>query len=157
VTHRYDTYRVPEVRDEAAADIQIISDHDGTPRTANEVLVVGGDDWAIDDAAGQLTAAGRTVHRCCDSSEHPFPCNALVPGRGCPLEQHPVDAVLIVRSRPAAEPTISAMGAICGLRDGLPVVIGGISDASPFSPWATRVPPTGDIVATCDEAVRSHG
>jgi hypothetical protein len=25
---------------------------------------------------------------------------------------------------------------------------------SSFGPWAEKVPPTGDIVATCDEAVR---
>ncbi|MBV9661494.1 MAG: hypothetical protein JO337_10080 [Acidimicrobiales bacterium] len=148
---------MPEVKDEVPAAIEIIPGQPRIRHTAEQVLVVGADDWAIDDASSQLTAAGRTVHRCCDSSEHPFPCNALIPDRGCPLDEHSVDAVLMVRSRPSSEPTISAMGAICGLRDGVPLVVGGISDASPFAPWATRVPPSGDIVATCDEAVRSHG
>ena len=120
---------------------------------AEEVLVVGSDDWAIGDAAGQLREAGRTVHRCSDSAEAPFPCNALIPGRGCPLDQHNVDVVLNIRSRPESQPSISEMGAICGLRDGLPLVVGGLSDMSSFAPWADRVPPTGDIVATCDEAV----
>lgn len=137
-------------------DIEIIPAGRPARNRAEQVLVVGGDDWALDDASSQLTEAGRTVHRCCDSSDHPFPCNALIPGRGCPLNQHPVDAVLAVWSRPVAEPTMSAMGAICGLRDGLPLVVGGISDASPLSQWATRVPPVGDIVATCDQAVQAH-
>ena len=121
---------------------------------AAQVLVVGSDDWAIGDAASQLRGAGRTVHRCSDSAEAPFPCNALVPGRGCPLDLHEVDVVLNIRSRPESQPALGEMGAICGLRDGLPLVVGGLSDMSSFSPWAEKVPPTGDIVATCDEAVR---
>ena len=121
---------------------------------AAEVLVVGNDDWAIGDAASQLREAGRTVHRCSDSAEAPFPCNALIPGRGCPLDLHSVDVVLNIRSRPESQPSLSEMGAICGLRDGLPLVVGGLSDMSSFAPWADKVPPTGDIIATCDEAVR---
>jgi hypothetical protein len=115
--------------------------------------VVGGDDWALDDAASQLAAAGRSVHRCCDSAEAPFPCNALMPGRGCPLDNHDVDVVLLVRSRPTPEPTMAEMGAVCALRDGLPLIVGGLSGATVFSQWATPIPPAGDLVATCDEAV----
>ncbi len=69
---------------------------------AAEVLVVGADDWAINDAMSQLRAAGRTVHRCSESAEAPFPCNALIPGRGCPLDRHHVDVVLNIRTRPEA-------------------------------------------------------
>ena len=136
-------------------NLTVITDDPPTkPTIAAEVLVVGSDDWAIGDAASQLREAGRTVHRCCDSAEAPFPCNALIPGRGCPLDLHHVDVVLNIRSRPESQPALGEMGAICGLRDGLPLVVGGLSDMSSFSPWAERVPPTGDIVATCDEAVR---
>lgn len=156
MTGRDDTCPMPEVQD-AQAGIEIIPADHYKRRTAEEVLVVGGDDWAIDDASSQLTAAGRTVYRCSDSSETPFPCNALVPGRGCPLDHHPVDAVLIVRSRPIAEPTIAEMGAICALRDGLPVVVGGISEASAFTPWAARVPTSGDILTTLDQTVGRRG
>jgi hypothetical protein len=124
------------------------------PGIAQDVLVVGSDDWAIGDAASQLREAGRTVHRCSDSAEAPFPCDALIPGRGCPLDLHNVDVVLNIRSRPEHQPALGEMGAICGLRDGLPLVVGGLSDMSSFGPWAEKVPPTGDIVATCDEAVR---
>ncbi|HEX4863716.1 MAG TPA: hypothetical protein VFV02_06565 [Acidimicrobiales bacterium] len=131
----------------------ITDDPPKKPALAAEVLVVGSDDWAIGDAASQLREAGRTVHRCSDSAEAPFPCNALVPGRGCPLDLHEVDVVLNIRSRPESQPALGEMGAICGLRDGLPLVVGGLSDMSSFSPWADKVPPTGDIVATCDEAV----
>ena len=136
-------------------NLTVITDDPPTkPDIAAQVLVVGSDDWAIGDAASQLRGAGRTVHRCSDSAEAPFPCNALVPGRGCPLDLHEVDVVLNIRSRPESQPALGEMGAICGLRDGLPLVVGGLSDMSSFSPWAEKVPPTGDIVATCDEAVR---
>ena len=123
---------------------------------AANVLVVGADDWAMRDATSQLHSAGRSVHRCCDNAEAPFPCNAMIPGRGCPLDQHEVDVVLDIRTRPTVEPALWEMGAICGLRDGIPLVVAGVSESSPFAPWAERVPQSGDIVSTCDEAVRKR-
>jgi hypothetical protein len=123
---------------------------------AKEILVVGVADWAIAEAAAQLVAAGRTVHLCSDSAETPFPCNALVPGRGCPLDRHNVDVVLDVHSSPRSKLQLSEMGVICGLRARLPLVIGGISDDSVISPWAEHVPPGEDIVSTCDMAVNKH-
>jgi hypothetical protein len=129
---------------------------DGRPNRAiaAEVLVVGADDWAVNDATSQLRAAGRTVHRCSESSEAPFPCNALIPGRGCPLDRHEVDVVLNIRTRPEAQPTLAEMGAICGLRDGIPLVVAGMSEISGFSAWAERVPSAGDIVSTCDRVIQ---
>jgi len=125
-----------------------------TATGAAEVLVVGSDDWGIRDAVRQLTAAGRAVHRCSDSADAPFPCNALIEGRGCPLNTGQVDVVLDIRTRADSEPSMSEMGAICGLRDGLPLVIAGRSETSGLAPWAELVPVTGDIVSTCDDAVR---
>ena len=130
-------------------------EHEDRPRStqAAEVLVVGSDDWSIRDAIRQLTAAGRSVHRCSDSADAPFPCNALIEGRGCPLNTGRVDVVLDIRTRADSEPSISEMGAICGLRDGLPLVIAGRSETSGLAPWANLVPVTGDIVSTCDDAL----
>jgi hypothetical protein len=123
---------------------------------AEEVLVVGVSDWAVAEAAVQLAAAGRKVHRCSDSTDAPFPCNALVPGRGCPLDRNHIDVVLDVHSGPRSKLQLSEMGVICGLRDRLPLVVGGISDASTLGPWAEQVPPGGDIVSTCDAALRKR-
>ena len=124
----------------------------GTAR-ADEVLVVGVAEWAVREAAAQLTAAGRKVHRCSESTEVPFPCNALMAGRGCPLDKHPVDVVLDVHSGSRPKLQLSEMGVICGLRDRLPLVVGGLSDMSILAPWAEQVPAAGDIVSTCDTAV----
>ena len=132
------------------------TDQRETSTTAAEVLVVGSEEWAIADATVQLRRAGRTVHRCSDNVSLPFPCNAMIPGRGCPLDNHPVDVVLDIRSRADSQPALSEMGAVCGLRDGIPLVIGGLSDMSTFAPFGDKVPPTGDVVASCDEAVRRH-
>jgi hypothetical protein len=139
-------------------DVARLGDEDRPKRTlAAEVLVVGPDDWAINDATSQLLAAGRTVHRCSESAESPFPCNALIPGRGCPLDCHQVDVVLNIRTRPEAQPTIAEMGAVCGLRDGIPLVVAGMSEMSGFSAWAELVPLAGDIVTTCDRVVEEAG
>ena len=121
---------------------------------AREVLVVGVDDWAIADAAAHLSAAGRKVHRCSESAEAPFPCNALVPGRGCPLDRRAIDVVLDVHSSARPGLRLSEMGAVCGLRSGLPLVVAGISDGSVLAPWAHEIPVGGEIVPNCDEAVR---
>jgi hypothetical protein len=134
--------------------VTAIPDIELVPKTsASEMLVVGGDDWALTEVSEEIVAKGRGAHRCHDSAENPFPCNAMVEGRGCPLDLHDVDVVVVVRSRPETNPTFSEMGAVCGLRDGLPVVLAGMSTGSPFAPWAVKVPPDGDVVATCDQAV----
>jgi hypothetical protein len=138
-------------------EVAPIEDEDRSTSTiAAQILVVGADDWAVNDACSQLLAASRTVHRCSESTETPFPCNALIPGRGCPLDGHNVDVVLDIRTRPESAPALSEMGAICGLRDGIPLVVAGMPEISGFAPWATRVPPDGDIVTTCDRAVAEH-
>lgn len=128
----------------------------GAAPRAEQVLVVGVSDWAVAEATVQLVAAGRKVHRCSDTTDAPFPCNALVPGRGCPLDRNHIDVVLDVHSGPRSKPQLSEMGVICGLRDRLPLVVGGISDASTLGPWAEQVGPGGDIASTCDAALRKR-
>jgi hypothetical protein len=130
------------------------ADPDGIAR---EVLVVGPDDWAVRRASRELEDAGRVAHHCYDSADTPFPCNALVPGRGCPLDVRHVDVVVTVRARPRREPGLSEMGAICGLRQGIPLVVAGLGDASGFARWAVQVPIDGDVVTTCDQLIRATG
>jgi len=142
----------------AHPDLSDLDQAPPAPRAADRgVLVVGVDEWAIRDAVDQLRAAGLATHRCTGSGEAAFPCNAMVPGRGCPLDQHDVGVVLDVRHRPSAEPTWSEMGAVCGLRAGIPLVTAGVPGMDGgFGPWARRVPPFGDIVTSCDDALQAR-
>lgn len=117
------------------------------------VLVVGTDDWAIDQASSVLEAAGHRSARCHESGEPTFPCNAFLPGRTCPLRLR-LDAVLSVRSRPVPSPAPGEMGVVCALRDGEPLVVAGMSDHNPFATCTTTaVDRHGDIPSACERAV----
>lgn len=117
-------------------------------------LVVGTDDWAVDQSCDILGARGHKALRCHDSGEPCFPCNALLPGRGCPLDQG-AQVVLAVRARPLPSPAEGEMGVICALHAGLPLVTSGMATNNPFEPWATtEVAPDGDVVEASERAAR---
>ncbi len=116
-------------------------------------MVVGTDQWAIEQAGAQLRAAGRTVLRCHEPGEASFPCNALIAGRRCPLDVG-VDVVLDVRARPVNPPSASEFGAVCALHAGVPLVVAGVPGDSGFGPWAAQTVENGvELTAACDEAV----
>jgi hypothetical protein len=101
------------------------------------VLVVGTDDWAVEQVASTLGDAGCQTLTCHPPGQPTFPCNALVEGRVCPLDAG-FDVVVTVRARPVDQPTPGEMGVICGLRAGAPLVIAGMGGRNPFGPWASR-------------------
>ena len=113
------------------------------------VLVVGTDDWAAHQSATVLESAGHRVLTCHEPGEPAFPCNALIPGRRCPLDVG-FDVVLTARARPASTPTAGEMGVTCALHDGVPLVVAGISAENPFEEWtAITVGSDGDVAAAC--------
>ena len=117
------------------------------------VLVVGTDDWAIEQSATELEAGGCTVLRCHEPGEPAFPCNALVDGRTCPLDVG-FDAVVTVRARPLAEPHPAETGVICALHRGAPLVVAGVGSERPFGPWAAlTVEQGGDVLTACDKVM----
>jgi hypothetical protein len=117
-----------------------------------DVLVVGTDDWAIEQTAASLVNAGHAVHRCHQLGEAPFPCNALRPGGSCPLDSG-VDVVVTSRARPIAIPAPAEVGVTCALHVGVPLVVNGIWRDGPFAEWAsTVVSQDGDLAAACSEA-----
>lgn len=119
---------------------------------ARRVLVVGTDQWAIEQAAAQLRAAGRRVLGCHDPGEPSFPCNALVPGRACPVDEG-IDLAVDVRARPVNPPTLDEFGAVCALHAQVPLMVAGVPGDSGFGPWATSAVANGvDLIAACDEA-----
>lgn len=114
-------------------------------------LIVGTDDWAIEQSAATLRASGHEVLTCHEPGEAAFPCNALIPGRRCPLDLG-FDVVVTARARPAATPAMSEFGAICALHVGAPLVVTGIAERHPFDQWAARVvTERGDVVGVCEE------
>lgn len=123
-----------------------------TPGRAEAVLVVGTDQWAIEQAGAQLRTAGRRVLRCHEPGEPFFPCNALLPGRRCPLDAG-IDVVLDIRARPVNPPALPEFGAVCALHAGIPLVVAGVPGDSGFGPWASSAVESGvDFAAACDRA-----
>jgi len=117
------------------------------------VLVVGTDDWAIEQSATELEAGGFGVLRCHEPGEPAFPCNALIEGRACPLDVG-FDVVVTVRARPLSEPCQAELGVICALHLGIPLVVAGVGSERPFGAWATlAVEQGGDVVTACEKVV----
>ena len=119
------------------------------------VLVVGTDDWAIEQSAAALQAAGHEPLRCHEPGTPAFPCNALLPGRRCPLDIG-VDAVVTSRARPVSAPTLTETGVTCALHAQVPLVVTGISDRGPFRELAARVVTSHGSVAAAVEDVSQH-
>jgi hypothetical protein len=128
--------------------------HAERPRLS--ILVVGTTDWAIEQGADALEAAGNTVLRCHEPGAPAFPCNALIEGRICPLDAG-FEVAVTLRGRPAPSPTQAEFGAVCALRSGLPLVVAGLSRSNPFAPWASRtVARDGDLGEACQLAARER-
>lgn len=125
------------------------------PGPAKSVLVVGTDQWAVEQAASQLRAAGRAVMRCHDPGEAAFPCNALIAGRRCPLDVG-VDVVLDVRARPVSPPPLDEFGAVCALHAGVPLVVAGVACDGGFGPWAVETARGNELVSACDAGLMAR-
>ena len=110
------------------------------------VLVVGTDDWAVEQVTATLARSGCATLTCHPPGEPAFPCNAFVAGRVCPLDAG-FDVLVTVRARPVDQPTPGEMGVICGLRAGAPLVVAGMDIGKPFAPWAARTLGDGDSLA----------
>jgi len=117
------------------------------------VLVVGTDDWAIEQSGTELEAGGCTVLRCHEPGEPAFPCNAMIQGRTCPLDVG-FDVVVTVRARALSEPTLAETGVVCALHQGVPLVVAGVASERPFGPWAAlAVEQGGDVVTACEKVM----
>jgi len=133
-----------------AGDASALSD---IPREGNarRVLVVGTDDWAIEQSAAALEEAGFGILRCHEPGEPEFPCNALIEGRSCPLDVG-FDVVATVRARPLDTLAPGELGVVCALRHGIPLVAAGVAPDRPFGPWAAiTVEQGGELVGACEK------
>jgi hypothetical protein len=121
------------------------------------VLVVGVEDWGIEQAAAALGGAGHTVLRCHEPGEPAFPCNALIPDRTCPLAVG-FHVALTVRTRPAPPPAPGEMGVICALSRAIPLVVAGVGGDGTLEGLATTVVPRHDsVVSACEDATVTTG
>ena len=125
---------------------------DGQRSRRRVVLVVGTDDWGVQQAVDHLAGSGMVPLTCHPCGEPAFPCNALVEGRVCPLDVG-IDIAVTVRARPEALPTAGEQGITCALHEGIPVVTAGIAGRNPFAPWAARAVGRGDDLAVVVEDV----
>ena len=115
------------------------------------VLVVGTNDWAIEQAAAEVEAGGCGVLRCHEPGQPAFPCNALVEGRTCPLDAG-FDVVADVRAQPASSIVQAEFGVVCALHHRIPLVVAGVGPERPLGPWAARtVEHGGSLVNACEE------
>lgn len=123
---------------------------EGQGGAAVRVLVVGTDDWAIEQAVTDLEAGGCQVLRCHEPGQPAFPCNALVEGRTCPLDVG-FDVVADMRARTSGGLTQSEFGVVCALHHGKSLVLAGIAPDVPLGPWAARtVAHGGSLVEACE-------
>jgi hypothetical protein len=125
---------------------------EATANPALTVLVVGTDDWAVEQATDALTVAGVHVLQCHEPGEPAFPCNAFIPDRVCPVDAG-FDVVLTARARPSKAPEPGELGVICALRAGRPLVVAGMTANDPFGTVAAEVVPEGgDAAGACRDA-----
>lgn len=124
------------------------------------MLVVGTDDWAIEQAAESLEAAGHTPLRCQSAGAAAFPCVGVLDPAQCPLVQG-VDCLLDVRNRTSGELTALEVGVVCALHRGVPVVAAGMIAAAPHVQLAAAVvaedQAPADVVGALDPQPSEHG
>ena len=114
-----------------------------------DVLVVGSDPTATEEAERSLAEHGHRVHRCHEPGDAPFPCVGLSDPAACPLD-HAIDVTLLVRRGVHPRPMAAEDGVRCAIRAGVPIVEDGSDFYDPFDPWvARRVGPHDDLVAAC--------
>jgi hypothetical protein len=124
--------------------------------TLLRVLVTEDEPGAADEAVHELTKAGHTVLRCCEPTEAAFPCAALRDASSCPLRDGGVDVALDVRREARPQPTRREEGALCAVRQHVPLVVAGGEVFDPFERWESEVlGRTDDVVGACERVARS--
>ena len=119
------------------------------------MLVVGTDEWAIEQGVEALGGSGFRVLRCHEPGQPAFPCNGLRPDAVCPLDAG-FDVVATMRARPLGLPALSELGVICGVHAGARLIVAGMREGNPFDEWtAGTVGRAGDL-ATAVTLVSRH-
>lgn len=120
-----------------------------------KVLVLESEQGAAGEAVHDLQVSGHEVFRCHEPGEHPFPCNALVPGGMCPLVEERIDVALTVRSEPDERVLPLEDGVACALRCRVPLVVAGAPAENPYEGWRPAMVQGSDVAVKCEQAARS--
>jgi hypothetical protein len=120
------------------------------------VLVIESTPGAGGDALSALDDAGHEMVTCHESGPA-FPCKGLAAGPGCPLDTGTVDAALLVRDAPTAEPTAFESGVRCALRRKVPLAVAGVTDQHPYGDHASVVSAGFDDLVEATEHARTLG
>lgn len=119
------------------------------------VLVVESNVGAGEETARTLEAAGHRAITCFERGMESFPCRALFAGGACPLDEEPIDVVLLVRAHPWPSPTSRERGVPCALRAGVPLVVAGQVVFDPYERWAAeQVDGTVGVVEACERVAQ---
>lgn len=104
-----------------------------------------------DPFAAALRSAGHEVIRCAPPGRPGFPCDG---SKGaCPLDAT-VDVAVVVHDRPSTDISPGEAGAVCALRDGVPLVLAGHARQHPFGDRIGAVAASpDDVVSACERAV----
>ena len=118
------------------------------------VLILEGRAGAAGETITRLEQAGHSVSRCHDPNAAVFPCNGMVDGNQCPLDEDQVDVAVVVRDQGNPEPTASEDGVGCALRRHIPLVMVGQADSSPYWDHAVAFAPGPEtaVAAVADAA-----
>jgi hypothetical protein len=120
------------------------------------VLVTQDEPGAADDAVQELERAGHTVLRCCEPTAAAFPCAALRDPSSCPLRNGGVDVALAVRRGGHTQPTRREEGAVCAVRQHVPLVVAGSDVSDPFQLWESEaLGRTDNVVNACERVARA--
>ncbi|MEZ5142608.1 MAG: hypothetical protein R2726_08855 [Acidimicrobiales bacterium] len=110
------------------------------------VLVLEGRPGVADGAVEELGRAGHEVARCHEPDAPSFPCNAMLDGHGCPLDDGRVEVALVVRDGAGASAEAAEDGVRCALRRQVPLVVAGEPGGSALADWATVVTDAADAL-----------
>jgi hypothetical protein len=121
--------------------------------TTLRVLLTEDEAGVAAPARDRLVAAGHEVVQCSARSDSEFPCVALADPASCPLRAGVVDVTLAMRRTGAGTPTRREDGALCAVRNHVPLVVASDGGPDPFATWeAAAVGFDADVVAACERA-----
>jgi hypothetical protein len=129
----------PQISDNRASE----QGHHGADGPSVTALVVGTDDWAIEQGAEAIEESGMAVLRCHEPGAPAFPCNAFRPDGECPLDRG-FDVVVSMRGTPLTTLAPSEFGVVCASRQGAPLIVAGLTSHSPLAPWAVEIVDAAD-------------